>query len=136
MELDKEVHLTDHNQANLVFHFEPLPKKTKRFDFIEGDGPGAFRILGIESAATRAEQFFPSNWRNTQTGEWEIGFYEDFAIYDCRFWNYKERQQKGDKYTIVLENEGKEICVNVDKCKNGKRQLTIDGSEGEYNITS
>ena len=134
MELDKEVHLTDHNQANLVFHFEPLPKKTKRFDFIEGDGPGAFRILGIENADTRAEQLFPSNWRNTQTGEWEIGFHEDFAIYDCRFWNYKEKQQKGDKYTIVLENEGKEICVNVDKCKNGKRQLTIDGSEGEYNI--
>ena len=134
MELDKEVYLTENGQANLVFHFEPLPKKTKRFDFIEGDGPGAFRILGIESAATRAEQLFPSNWRNTQTGEWEIGFYEDFAIYDCRFWNYKERLQKGDKYTIVLENEGKEIRVNVDKCKNGKRQLTIDGSEGEYNI--
>ena len=134
MELDKEVHLTDHNQANLVFHFEPLPKKTKRFDFIEGDGPGAFRILGIESAATRAEQLFPSNWRNTQTGEWEIGFYEDFAIYDCRFWNYKEKQQKGDKYTIVLENEGREITVNVEKNENGKRAISINGTKGEYNI--
>ena len=86
IELDKEVHLTDHNRADVVFHFEPLPLKTERFDFIEGDFDGAFRLLGIENASTRANRLFPSNWRNNSTGDWVIGFYDDFAIYNCEFW--------------------------------------------------
>ena len=136
MELDKEVHLTDHGCAEMVFHFEPLPKDIKRFDFIEGDGEGAFRLLGVESAKTRAERLFPSNWRNTQTGNWDISFYYEFAIYDCRFWTYKQQQQKGDKYDLVLENDGREINVQIEKNKKGTRIIAIDGVEGEYELIS
>ena len=98
MELDKETYLTECGYADVVFHFEPLPMKTQRFDFTEGNSDSAFKLLGIEDAKTRAQKLFPSNWRNVQTGDWTIGFYEDFAIYDCKFWNYKQRQQKGDKH--------------------------------------
>jgi len=93
-------------------------------------------LLGVEQASTRAGQLFPSNWRNTQTGDWEISFYDECAIYDCQFWDYKQKQQNGDKYTIVLENGGKEISVNVDKNKDGVRAITIDGKKGEYNLIS
>ena len=79
-------------------------------------------------------ELYPSNWRNTQTGDWEIGFFDDFAIYDCQFWNYKQKQQKGDKYSFVLENNGKEITANVGKQKNGLRNIVIDGKKGEYDI--
>ena len=137
LELDKEVYLTDHGHADVVFHFEPLPKKTLRFDFIEGDGERAFKLLGVENVATRAQRLFSSNWRNEQTGEWEIGFYDDCAVYDCQFWNYKQRQQKGDKYELVLEHDGKEIAVSVGRSKNGQRTMTIDGKKGVYSfITS
>ena len=61
--------------------------------FIESDGKGAFRLLGMESAKTRVGRLFPSNWRNTQTGNWDISFYDEFAIYDCRFWTYKQQLQ-------------------------------------------
>ncbi|MBQ5460899.1 MAG: hypothetical protein IIT55_03595 [Bacteroidaceae bacterium] len=64
LELDKEVYLTDHGHADVLFHFEPLPKKTLRFDFIEGDGERAFKLLGVENVATRAQRLFSSNWRN------------------------------------------------------------------------
>ncbi|MBQ9525323.1 MAG: TlpA family protein disulfide reductase [Bacteroidaceae bacterium] len=136
LEADKETYLTDHGYVDAVFHFEPLPKDTKRFDFTEGDVKGAWELLGVEQASTRAGQLFPSNWRNTQTGDWEISFYDECAIYDCQFWNYKQKQQNGDKYTIVLENGSKEITVNVDKNKDGVRAITIDGKKGEYNLIS
>ena len=134
MELDKETFLTEHGYADVVFHFEPLPMKTQRFDFTEGNSDSAFKLLGIEDAKTRAQKLFPSNWRNVQTGDWTIGFYEDFAIYDCKFWNYKQRQQKGDKHLIVLESEGMEIIVNVEKNRKGQRFITIDGKQGEYDL--
>ena len=83
------------------------------------------------------ENFYSSNWRNTATGDWEIGFFDSLAIYDCQFWNYKQKQQKGDKYSFVLENNGKEVTVNVGNLKHGLRNITIDGKRGEYEaITS
>ena len=136
MQLNTQTYLTDSGRVDVVLHFEPLPQKTQRFDFTEGDFKGAWELLGVEQASTRASQLFPSNWRNMQTGNWDISFYDDFAIYDCKFWNYKQREQKGDKYTFVLENGGKEIAVNVDKNKGGKRFMTIDGTRNEYNFIS
>ena len=136
MEMDKETHLTDHGYVDVVMHFEPLPANTQRFDFTEGDFEGAWELLGVEQPSTRAAKLFPSNWRNTETGDWDISFYDECAIYDCQFWNYKQKQQKGDKYTIVLENNGKEITVSVDKNKNGVRNITIDGKTGLYNLIS
>ena len=82
----------------------------------------------------KPEELYPSNWRNTQTGDWEIGFFNDFAIYDCQFWNYKQKQQKGDKYSLVLENNGRVITVNVGKPKNGLRRLEIAGKKADYDI--
>ena len=136
MQLDQETYLTEHGYADVVMHFEPLPTNTQRFDFTEGDFQGAWQLLGVEQPSTRASQLFPSNWRNTETGDWDISFYDECAIYDCQFWNYKQKQQKGDKYTFVLENDGKEIVVNVDKNKAGKRFITIDGNKSEYSFIS
>ena len=48
----------------MAFHFPPLPKGTRAFDFIEGDGPGAFQIKGIKPVEERWLQLFPSYWRD------------------------------------------------------------------------
>ena len=69
----------------------------------------------------------PSNWRNEQTGDWVIGFYDDFAIYDCKFWNYKQETQSGDTYNIVLDSDGKEISVTVNNLHGNRRDIVIDG---------
>ena len=136
LELGKETFLSNHGKTNVVFHFEPLPLTTKKFDFVEGDGGNAFRLMGVENADTRAKRLFPSAWRNMETGSWEIAFYEECAIYDCRFWNYKEQKQKGDKYEFILENDGEEIVVRVGKSKKACRSITIDDKKGDYNIIS
>ena len=38
---------------DFTMHFEPLPKRTKIFDFIEGDVPRAFMLLGIHDKKTK-----------------------------------------------------------------------------------
>lgn len=134
MELDKHVYLKGRGETDVVFHFEPLPSSATNFDFVEGDAERAFVIRGVQNFGSVAHQMYPTSWRNEQTGDWEIGFYEDFAIYDCKFWNYKQKQQKGDKYMFVLENDGKEIVVNADKIKDGKRTIAIDGKKATYSL--
>lgn len=39
--------------TDFTMHFEPLPKRTQIFDFIEGDVPRAFMLLGIHDKKTK-----------------------------------------------------------------------------------
>lgn len=39
--------------TDFTMHFEPMPKKVKMFDFIEGDGSGAFMLLGIHDRKSK-----------------------------------------------------------------------------------
>lgn len=97
-------------------------------------------ILMLVAAMTLTMQtafgqgIIPSNWRNEQTGDWVIGFYDDFAIYDCKFWNYKEKTQSGDSFTFVLESDGKQITVTADNAQNNVRNITINGNKAAYSV--
>ena len=74
-------------------------------------------------------------WRNEQTGDWDVGFTEKCAIYDCRLWDYGDVRQKGDKFEVTLTNNGESLKVSVGKQKNGKRQMTIgNGSKQTYSL--
>ena len=134
LKLDEEHYMPSSGKEDVVFHFAPLPKKTRMFDFLEGDGKKNFKILGIENIDTRIKQLFSSLWRNDATGDWEIGFYEDFAIYDCRYWQYKQKNQKGDKYSFILTDGKSDLAVNIDKPQHGKRTMSINGKKAEYSL--
>ena len=45
--LDSWVKSPEGGKTGFTMHFEPMPKKTQLFDFIEGDASGAFKLLGI-----------------------------------------------------------------------------------------
>ena len=126
IELNKHFQTNKDYKRDMAFHFPPLPKGTKTFDFIEGDGQGAFQIKGIKPVEERWKQLFPSYWRDNQ-GDWKIAFFEDCAIYDCKFWNYKQRDvnQKTGEATIVMTNGNDELKVTVGKDKKGQRTITI-----------
>jgi thiol-disulfide isomerase/thioredoxin len=68
-------------------------------------------------------------WRNEQTGDWDIGFTEKYAIYDCRFWEYGNLKRMNDKFEVTLVNPDKTLKVAVGKQKDGKRQMTIGGGK-------
>lgn len=134
LKLDEEHYMPGSGREDVVFHFAPLPKKTRKFDFLEGDGKKNFKIFGIENIDTRIKQLFSSLWRNDATGDWEIGFYDDFAIYDCRYWQYKQKNQKGDKYSFILTDGKSDLAVNIDKSQHGKRTMSINGKKAEYSL--
>lgn len=47
LKLDEEHYMPSSGKEDVVFHFAPLPKKTRKFDFLEGDGKENFKIFGI-----------------------------------------------------------------------------------------
>ena len=66
-----------------------------------------------------------TKWRNENTGDWDIAFFEQFAVYDCKFWDYESIKGKGDKYVFTLRNHDDMLLVQADKEKNGKRKIQI-----------
>ena len=46
--------------TDFTLHFEPLPRRTRVFDFIEYDGQGAFMVLGDTSCACRRWTNWPA----------------------------------------------------------------------------
>lgn len=117
-------------RLDVVFHFQPLPQETKSFDFIEGDGDGAFQIKGITPVEERWEVLFPSYWRDDQTGEWVIAFLGDHAIYDNKIWDMQAKvnhRTKGAEITLTCEGEKVEVLVG--KNRKGKRAMQIGGQK-------
>ena len=127
IELNKHTQTGKDGKLDMAFHFPPLPKGTRVFDFIEGDGQGAFQIKGIKPVEERWLQLLPSYWRDDQTGDWVIAFTEDCAIYDCKFWDYKQRDvnPKTGEAVMVLTNGNDELKVTVGKNKKGTRAIAI-----------
>ena len=135
IELGKQEQSHKDGKRDMAFHFPPLPKGTKVFDFIEGDGQGAFQIKGIKPVEERWKQLFPSYWRNDQ-GDWKIAFYEDCAIYDCKFWNYKQRDvnPKTGEAEMVMTNGNDELKVVIGKDKKGQRPIQIGSDKKVYSM--
>ncbi|MDR2653464.1 MAG: TlpA family protein disulfide reductase [Prevotellaceae bacterium] len=70
---------------------------------------------------------FIGNWIENQSNNWQYGFFEKFAIYDCSFWDYASVQQKGKTTKVTLQKDGKTITLDISQkndslltIKNGK----------------
>ena len=135
IELNKHLQTNKDGKRDIAFHFPPLPKGTKSFDFIEGDGQGAFQIKGIKSVEERWKQLFPSYWRDNN-GDWKIAFFDDCAIYDCKFWDYKQGEvnPKTGEGTIVMTNGNDELKVVIGKDKKGTRAIQIGNQKASYSM--
>jgi thiol-disulfide isomerase/thioredoxin len=70
---------------------------------------------------------FIGNWIEIQSNDWQYGFFEKFAVYDCGFWDYASVQQKGKTTKITLQKDGKTVILDISQkndslltIKNGK----------------
>ena len=135
IELNKFVQTNKDYKREMAFHFPPLPKDTKSFDFIEGDGERAFQIKGIKPVEERWKQIIPSYWRDDK-GDWKMAFFDDFAIYDCKFWDYKQGEvnPKTGEGTIVMTNGNDELKVVIGKDKKGTRAIQIGNQKASYSM--
>ena len=136
MELNQYTLTNKNGKLDVVFHFQPLPLDTKSLDFIEGDGDRAFQIKGIKPVEERWKQLFPSYWRDDQTGDWELALFEDFAIYQCKFWDYEQCDvnPKTSEAEITMRNGNEELKVKVGKNKKGKRTMQIGQKKVVYSM--
>ena len=136
IELNQFTQTNKNGKLDVVFHFQPLPLDTKSLDFIEGDGDRAFQIKGIKPVEERWKQLFPSYWRDDQTGDWELALFEDFAIYQCKFWDYEQCDvsPKTSEAEIVMRNGNDELKVKVGKNKKGKRTMQIGQQKVVYSM--
>ena len=53
LKLNTWVQSPESGVTDFTMHFEPLPKNTQMFDFIEGDGTRAFKLLGFHDKKTK-----------------------------------------------------------------------------------
>ncbi|MDE6647813.1 MAG: hypothetical protein K2K03_08340, partial [Prevotella sp.] len=135
IEFDKYRQTEADGKLDMVFHFKPLPRNTKVFDFIEGDNERAYQVKGIRPVEERHKMLFPSYWRNEQTGNWDIAFLDNYAIYDCKVWDMQaDVNHKTGEAKITLTHNGKNINVLVGKNKKGKRTISIDGKKALYSM--
>ena len=135
IELNKHLLTNKDGKRDMAFHFPALPKGTKTFDFIEGDGDRAFQIKGIKPVEERWKQIIPSYWRDNQ-GDWKIAFFDDCAIYDCKFWDYKQGNlnPKTGEGTIVMTNGSDELKVVIGKDKKGTRTIQMGNEKKIYSM--
>ena len=68
-------------------------------------------IVGSQANAKVVDgekMLFPSYWRNEATGNWDIAFLGDYAIYDCKIWDMKaEVNEKSGEADITLSDGNK-----------------------------
>ncbi|MDO4460969.1 MAG: thioredoxin-like domain-containing protein [Bacteroidia bacterium] len=133
IELGKFVTTGKDNRLDMVFHFAPLPKGTKKFDLRESDEGWAFMTLGIKPAEECWGDVKHSYWRDENTGEWALAILEECVVYEGDFWDYKTKPEtKKDKTTFTMTNGKRDVLVSIGKNKKGKRDIEIDGKRGTY----
>lgn len=121
--LGEKFYMPESGKADIVFRFAPLPSGTQQFDLIEGDGKNAFYLQSVRQRPKEDAQTFPASWRNNETGEWEIGLFPECAVYDCRFWDYKEKDERRGRF--VLTDGTTELSVQVGKVRKGVADIRI-----------
>ncbi|MDR2843229.1 MAG: TlpA family protein disulfide reductase [Candidatus Symbiothrix sp.] len=69
------------------------------------------------------------NWINQENNAWEYSFFEKFAIYDGKFWNYSVLKNKDKKATIALQQGEETLLLEINQkndslltIKNGKQK--------------
>ena len=114
--LDVWVQSPESGITEFTMHFEPLSKKVQIFDFIEGDGTGAFKLLGIhdkkykikfptiQELADANPWTVPEDWFKTDTvtirGRIE-GFNAEQLGFDMLHCYYKDEFEKGDAVQVL-----------------------------------
>lgn len=67
--------------------------------------------------------------RDVATGDWLIGLFDDFVVYNCEYWDYKNVKNDADKIYVTVVNGCELLRIVVGKEKNGKRPVTIGGGK-------
>lgn len=76
------------------------------------------------SSAKTQKALDATSWRDDKTGDWILSIYPEGVIYDCKFWEYTDRNDKSGK--LILHNDYDEnLSIKFGKEKEGKCSFKI-----------
>ena len=122
-ELGKEVFMPEDGDSCFTLLFEPLPADCEKFDFIEGNSAGDWKICDIDLTDK-----LRTYWRSSSTGEWFIAFTDNHIVYDCAVWDILTKEENGGKYTFTAQCGNEKMTVEVGKKRRGARRISVNGA--------
>ena len=94
--------------SSFVLKFKPLPLKTKRFDLIEGDGEGAWNLIGVNLTGKLAsvyEKGLPRRVKTTPKNAKELpGFVYDIAETTVNLHLLGYKPSLGSEYSLYVNS--------------------------------
>lgn len=118
LKLDSWVTSPASGTTNFTMHFEPLPKRTQIFDFIEGDVSMAFMLLGIHDKKTKLKiptlqellkanpYTVPADWFKTDT----ITIRGRFEGYNAESFGFTSMECY---YEDIFEKDGGALVLDI-----------------------
>ena len=124
-EIGKEIFMPQDGDSCFTLMFEPLPEDCEKFDFIEGNSAGDWKICDIDLTDKLRTYGY---WRSTSTGEWFIAFTDNHIVYDCAVWDILTKEENGGKYTFTAQCGNEKMTVEVGKKRRGARRISVNGA--------
>ncbi len=82
--------------------------------------PGMMKVameLGNEQVIPRSTRSgiydIAGYWRSEDTGNWLLAFFEDFAVYQCQFWDYESIHTRKGVSKVVLRSGSQHLNVEM-----------------------
>lgn len=69
-------------------------------------------------------------WVDPANGEWTVGFFENFAVYKCKFWDYESIRTSKGKTLVSLKNGTEQVTVKMER-EQGKPSCSLAIGKGK-----
>ena len=119
VKLGQSIKIPQDGKVDFSLIFDALPASTWS---ISVSDPGMWLVNNIHDADAIPTNITDTYWRNTQTGDWLIGFTQHHVIYNNKVWDILNQAEQKGTYELTL-NDG--LTIKVGKLKKGIRPITI-----------
>jgi len=125
--LEQSIQVPESGSLSYRLIFDKLNPKTEKIEFGEANEGGSWFIFDIELKDLPhpygINKELEGNWFNNQNAAWEIGFYDNKAVYKSRVWDYDAVALKKGNGTVTLTDGNQKVTLFVKKGKKGSYSI-------------
>jgi hypothetical protein len=120
--LDERFTMPESGEVEYKLIFPKIDASTATLDYGEGNDGGSWFIYDIQLKPLKSHAMLSEDisgsWFNSESGEWEISFFDTLAVFKKQIWSYGILNLKRGKGTIELRNGSSNLQLHVKKGKN------------------
>jgi thiol-disulfide isomerase/thioredoxin len=120
--LGEKFTMPESGEVDYKLIFPKIDASTATLDYGEGNDGGSWFIYDIQLKAMKSyaalSEDISGSWFNSESGDWEIGFFDTLAVYKKQIWSYGSLNLKKGNGTIELRNNSSILQLHVKKGKN------------------